>query len=74
MVFFWAIVVQMAGLVLMAAMSLVMRLFGYAMMDWGGGGVDWIGIMSMILEGGLLLSSLVGAVALLMTSRRGERG
>ncbi len=40
---------------------------------WGGGGVDWVGMMSSILEGAVLLSSLVGAVALVVLARRPRR-
>jgi hypothetical protein len=73
-VFFWTVVCQVGALGLIAVMSVVMRLFGYSMMSWGGGGgVDWIGVVSSILEGGLLLSALVGAVALVMAARPDQR-
>ena len=74
LVFFWAVAAQVLLVILMAVMSVVMKLFGYSMMNWGGGGgVDWVGMVSSVLEGGLLLSGLGGAVALVMATGRGRR-
>lgn len=73
-VFFWAVACQVAAVALIAVMSVVMRLFGYTMMNWmGGGSVDWPRVISSILEGTLLLGGFVAAVALVMVTARGRR-
>ena len=73
-VFFWAVASQLLVLGLMVAMSVFMKLFGYSLMSWtGGGSVDWVGVGSSVLEGGLVACGLVAAVAFLMTTGR-ERG
>lgn len=73
-VFFWAVTGQVVVLGLMMAMSVFMKLFGYSLMSWAGGGsVDWVGVGVSVLEGGLVACGLVGAVALLMTTGKAER-
>lgn len=65
-VFFWAVMSQCVGMALMAVASVAMMLFGYSMM--GGGGVNWMGMMSSIMQGWVFLSSMVAALALVMSA------
>lgn len=70
-VFFWAVVSQALGVALTAVASLVVMYFSYSMT--GGGGANWSGVMAFAIEGWVLLSGIVAAVALLMSTTGGAR-
>ena len=67
-IFFWAAAGQLMGLCLVALVSLATLLFGQWSMEGGGVNLAWVS--STCCKGIVLLSSLVGAVALVATGRR----